>query len=58
MAHCITFWKLELEKCKKSPYYFFKNYMKIKGKSPATRVSEKEYNEFFYLNYKQKQLKK
>jgi hypothetical protein len=58
MTHCITFWKIELEKCKKSPYYFFKNYMKVNGESPVTWLTEAKYNEFFYLNYKQKQLQK
>lgn len=42
----------ELEKCKKSPFYFATKYMRIKDSDGAyapflTRLSEKEFNKHF-----------
>jgi len=38
------YWKNEMEKCKESPYYFFKNYWKVDGKTPTTFLTELEFN--------------
>lgn len=34
----------ELEKCKKSPYYFATKYLTINGEPFRTRYAEKEFN--------------
>lgn len=43
-------WGEEFEKCVKNPWYFYKNYCKIRKKdgnfeSPTTHLSEEEFNE-------------
>ena len=39
--------KSEFEKCKESPYYFFKNYVLVDGKPPTIKETEQEFNEKF-----------
>ncbi len=45
--YCIEHNNEEFEKCKKSPYYFAINYIKVGGKPFFTRLTEKEFNEQF-----------
>jgi len=40
--------KKEIEKCKKSPYYFYTHYVQINGKPATTKYTEKEFNEIFF----------
>lgn len=40
-------WKEEIDKCKKSPYYYATNYLTINGEKFTTRHTEKEFNNFF-----------
>ena len=40
-------WNEELEKCKKSPYYFATKYLTVNGKPFTTLHSEEEFNKFF-----------
>jgi hypothetical protein len=39
--------KNELEKCKKSPYYFYTTYWLINGRPATTLLSEEEFNKYF-----------
>lgn len=39
--------KEELDKCKKSPYYFFMNYCTINGKPAKTSLSEEDFNKLW-----------
>jgi len=34
----------EMEKCMKSPYYFYTTYCRVNGKTPTTHLSEEEFN--------------
>lgn len=40
-------WKVEMEKCKNSFYYFFTNYYLVDGKKPVVKHSEEEFNKLF-----------
>lgn len=40
-------WKVEMEKCKNSFYYFFTNYYLVDGKKVTTRYKEDEFNMLF-----------
>ncbi len=42
-------WQDEIEKCKKSPYYYATNYLTLNGKQFTTRHTEEEFNKFFRL---------
>ena len=42
----INLMKIEMEKCKSSPYYFFINYYTINGKPAKTNLTEKEFNDW------------
>lgn len=37
-------WKKEYQKCRKSAYYFYTNYVIINGKPATTLLSEKDFN--------------
>ncbi len=41
----------EIEKCKRSPHYFAKNYCHVKGgQNPAEHMSEELYNNLFKIH--------
>jgi hypothetical protein len=39
--------KLEIEKCKNDPYYFFTKYVTVDGKPATTVLSKEVFNDFF-----------
>jgi hypothetical protein len=39
------YWKKEMKKCEKSPYYFFTNYITVNNRKFETFLKEKEFNE-------------
>lgn len=43
----VNYYELELERCRKSPYYYATNYLYVLGKKYATLLSEREFNEAF-----------
>ena len=45
-------WESEMEKCKKSPYYFYTTYCKVQGQPPTTIYSEEEFNNLFTKTFK------
>lgn len=42
-----NYWKKEMDKCAKSPYYYYTNYLVIDGKRCTTNLSEVEFNAQF-----------
>jgi hypothetical protein len=42
------FWEQELHKCKINPYYYYTKYMTANGKPCTTRLSEQEFNDYFF----------
>ena len=42
------YWEQELHKCKINPYYFYTKYMTVNGKPCTTRLSEQDFNDYFF----------
>lgn len=42
-----TYWKDELDRCAKSPYYFYTQYCTINGEKGTTMLTEEEFNDWF-----------
>lgn len=41
------FWEEEFNKCKQSPFYYYKTYWKVNGGDATTLLSEEEFNKYF-----------
>ena len=47
MSHVLDYLEEELEKCKKSPYYFATKYLLVEGKPFVTPLNEETFNNLF-----------
>ena len=43
----LDFWKEEMQKCIKSPYYFYTTYVIVNNQPATTRLSKEEFNKIF-----------